>query len=67
MAAHYGLEICQDHRVGEDTFRAALDQLGAQALTEFTTYMGYYRILAMNANAFNIDLPDNITEPLLPV
>ena len=67
VAARYGLEICQDHQVGEGTFRAALDQFGAQALTEFTTYMGYYRILAMNANAFTIDLPENITEPLLPV
>ena len=29
--------------------------------------MGYYRILALNANAFDIDLPANITEPLLPI
>ncbi len=67
VAARYGLEICQDHRVSDGTFRDALDQLGVQALTEFTTYMGYYRILAMNANAFAIDLPESITEPLLPV
>ena len=29
--------------------------------------MGYYRMLALNANAFTIDLPDEMTEPVLPV
>ncbi len=66
-AARYGLEICQQHQVSDATFNAALEHFGAQALTEFTTYMGYYRILALNANAFEIDLPTNITETLLPV
>ncbi len=67
VAVHFGLEICQEHQVSDDTFNAALQHFGARALTEFTTYMGYYRILALNANAFDIDLPANITEPLLPV
>ena len=66
-AMRYGLEICQQHQVSDATFNGALEQFGARALTEFTTYMGYYRILALNANAFDIDLPANITEPLLPV
>ena len=66
-AVRYGLEICQEHRVSDDTFNAALGQFGVQALTEFTTYIGYYRTLAMNANAFDIDLPADVTEPLLPV
>jgi hypothetical protein len=29
--------------------------------------MGYFRLLALNANAFTIDLPDQRTEPLLPI
>ena len=62
VAVRYGLEVCLDHQVTDATFRAALDQFGAKALTEFTTFMGYYRILALNANAFDIDLPANITE-----
>jgi len=43
------------------------DQLGMQGLTEFTTSMGYFRLLALNANACTIDLPDQRTEPLLPI
>jgi hypothetical protein len=29
--------------------------------------MGYYALLAFNANAFEIDLPADRTEPVLPV
>ena len=67
IAARYGLEICQGHQVSDATFSAALEHFGAKGLTEFTTFMGYYRILALNANAFDIDLPANTTERLLPV
>ena len=63
----YGLELTATNQVSQETFQAALDQLGAQGLTEFTTSMGYFRMLALNANAFTIDLPQQRTEPLLPV
>ncbi len=64
---NYGLELTGTKQVTQATFDAALDQLGVQGLTEFTTSMGYYRMLALNANAFTIDLPDDRTEPLLPI
>jgi 4-carboxymuconolactone decarboxylase len=64
---HYGLELTGANKVGQETFQAALDQLGAQGLTEFTTSMGYFRMLALNANAFTIDLPEQRTESLLPI
>jgi 4-carboxymuconolactone decarboxylase len=64
---NYGLELTGTNQVNQETFQAALDQLGAQGLTEFTTSMGYFRLLALNANAFTIDLPDQRTEPLLPI
>ena len=40
-------------------------QLGVPGLTEFTTSMGYYRRLALNAKACTIDLAAQRTEPLL--
>ena len=64
---NYGIELTSRNRVSDDTFQAAIDQLGARGLTEFTTFIGYYRMLALNANAFTIDLPDDMTEPVLPV
>ena len=64
---NYGLELTSTNKVSEETFAAARDQLGVQGLVEFTTTMGYYRMLALNANACTIDLPDQLTEPVLPV
>ena len=63
----YGTEFFKTHKVSQTTFQAALDQLGPQGLTELTTLMGYYALLALNANAFEIDLPQERTEPVLPV
>jgi 4-carboxymuconolactone decarboxylase len=64
---HYGTEFFSTHKVRQETFQAALAQFGAQGLTELTTLMGYYALLAFNANAFEIDLPAERTEPILPI
>ena len=66
-AVHYGTEFFTTHKVSQATFQAALDQFGAQGLTELTTLMGYYALLAFNANAFEIDLSAQRTEPVLPI
>ncbi len=66
-AVNYGLELTSTNKVKEETFQAALDQLGVQGLTEFTTSMGYFRLLALNAYAFTFDLPEDNSDPLLPV
>ena len=63
----YGTEWFRTHTVSPETFHAALAQFGAQGLTELTTLMGYYALLAFNANAFAIDLPAERTEPLSPL
>ena len=63
---NYALELTDTNHVSQETFDAALNELGARGLTEFTTYMGYFRLMAMNVNAFTIDLPEHIAEPLLP-
>ena len=64
---NYGVEFFKTHKVSQATFQAALDQFGPQGLTELTTLMGYYALLAFNANAFEIDLPQECSEPVLPV
>jgi 4-carboxymuconolactone decarboxylase len=63
----YGQEFFQTHRVSRGTFQSALEQLGAQGLTELTMLMGYYGMLAFCVNAFDGDLPSERTEPILPV
>jgi hypothetical protein len=40
---NYGRELTGINNVRQETFHAALDQLGVQELTEFTTSTGYFR------------------------
>ncbi len=63
---HYATELFREHKVSEATFQTALEQFGALGLTELTTLLGYYSLLAFNANAFVIDVPDG-GEPKLPI
>jgi 4-carboxymuconolactone decarboxylase len=63
----YGQEFFRTHRVSRGGFQAALEQFGAQGLTELTMLMGYYGMLAFCVNAFDGDLPSERTETILPV
>jgi 4-carboxymuconolactone decarboxylase len=62
-----GMEFFQTHRISQETFDVALEQFGPQGLVELTTLMGFYAMLAFNANAVDLGLPQEITEPPLPV
>ncbi len=64
---NYGREFFRTNQVSDASFQAALQQFGTQGLIELTTLMGYYALLAFNANAFAIDLPVERTESVLPV
>ena len=63
----YGQEYYRTHRVSPETFQDALEQLGVQGLVELTMLMGFSGVLAFNLHAFDIDLPDDRTEPVLPI
>jgi 4-carboxymuconolactone decarboxylase len=62
-----GMEFFQTHRISQETFDSALEQFGPQGLVELTTLMGFYAMLAFNANAVDLGLPQELTEPPLPV
>ena len=62
-----GREFFRTHRVSDGTFQAAVDQFGVHGLTNLTNLMGYYALLAFNANTFTIDLPAERTETVLPI
>ena len=64
---NYGNEFFKDHKVSKATFDTALEQFGAQHLVELTTLMGHYAQTSFYLNAFEAELPDNVTEPVLPV
>ena len=63
----YGREFFSGHKVSQATFQKALTQFGAQHLVELTALMGHYAQTAFFLNAFEADLPEQRTEPVLPV
>ena len=62
-----GMEFYKTHKVSQETLQAVLDQFGRQGFVELTTLMGYYAMLSFNANAVELDLPSERTEPVLPI
>jgi 4-carboxymuconolactone decarboxylase len=63
-----GMEFFLTRRVSQGTFQAALDQFGQQGFVELTTLMGYYAMLAFNANAVDLGMPHDLSgEEPLPV
>ena len=62
-----GMEFFRTNQVSQSTFDVVLAHLGAQGLVELATLMGFYAMLAFNANAVDLGVPANITEPPLPV
>ena len=63
----FGREFFRTHRVSSASFEAALAQFGVRGVVELTNLMGYYAMLAFNINAFEVVLPPDTTEPVLPV
>ena len=65
LVVDYATELFNTNRVSAGTFKAALDHFGAQLLTELTTMMGYYSMLALNVNAFEVERPEGGGAPLV--
>lgn len=63
----FGREFFDTHKVDGKTFQAALDQFGPQHLVELTALMGHYAQTAFFLNAFEVVLPEDRTETVLPV
>ena len=64
---NYCNEFYANHRVSASTFQIALEQFGAQHLVEITALMGNYAQTAFFLNAFEVELPADRSEPVLPV
>ena len=67
VVVKYGQEFYRTHRVSKGTLQEGLEQFGVRGRAELTMLMGFYAMLAFNVNAFDADLPEQRTEPILPV
>ena len=64
---NYCNEFYGNHRVSASTFQIAQEQFGVQHLVELTALMGHYAQTAFFLNAFEVTLPNDRSEPVLPV
>ena len=44
----------------DETFNAVLSRIGAQGSVELTGLVGYYTLVAMTLNAFEVPLPGGV-------
>ena len=56
-------EALQTKRVSNVTYRAAETALGATALVELVGIVGYYTLICLTINAFEVNLPEGAVEP----
>ncbi len=62
-----GMELLTTHHVRQENFQRAWEQFGTQGMVELTTLIGFFAMLALNANTVELDPPEEPTEPLMPV
>ena len=63
----FAQEFFRTHRVSRGTFQLALEQLGKQGAVELGLFLGNYASLALMVNSFDVELPPDRKEPLMPV
>ena len=63
----YGQEFFRTHRVSRGAFQLAFEQLGKQGVIELGLIMGNYSGLALLVNSFDVELPPDRKEKILPV
>ncbi len=52
------VELTRDHRLSDATFNAAVDVLGLPGLVDLIGIVGYYGLVSLTLNAFEIPAPD---------
>jgi 4-carboxymuconolactone decarboxylase len=63
----FGQEFFRNHRVSRGAFQLAFEQLGKQGVIELGLIMANYSSIAVLVNSFDVDLPPDRKEPILPV
>lgn len=59
----FASELLVTRRVSEATYRTALDALGQTGVIDLVGVLGYYGLISMTIQAFEVPLPDGVTDP----
>jgi 4-carboxymuconolactone decarboxylase len=56
-------EYYATHRVSDATYRAATEELGEELLVDLVAIAGYYGLVCMTLNVFQVPLPEGVDDP----
>ena len=56
-------ELVREHRLSDATFAAARNHFGEAALVDLVTIVGYYCMISLTLNAFEVPLTSRMTDP----
>ena len=59
----FGHELLTTRRVSDATYTRAVEQLGMKGVVELTGILGYYGLISLTINAFEVPLPDGASDP----
>ena len=59
----FARELIDTRRVSEQTFRRVADALGLKAVVELVGILGYYSLVSLTLNAFEVPVPPGAPEP----
>lgn len=54
----FARELLTSRRVSDDTYRAAVQELGHKGAVELVGILGYYGLISMTINVFDVKVPD---------
>lgn len=56
-------ELHKNHEISDTTYAAVVSHYGVQGTVELVGILGYYTLISMTINAFNVPLPDGQADP----
>ena len=59
----FARELIETRRVSEQTYARALDVLGLQGVVELVGTLGYYSLVSLTLNAFEVPVPAGAADP----
>lgn len=59
----FSVELLEKHRVGDETFAALAKELSERERVELVFVLGYYALVSMTLNVFEVGLPEGEPDP----
>ncbi len=59
----FGRELIENQRVSDESYAALTDMIGEDGVFEVASVMGYYALVSIGLNTFNVAMPPGIDAP----